>query len=98
MTTAGPQDAASKSAHTLHIDRRNRVVITGVQDVSSFHETEVVLKVDSGEMVLTGQNLHIARLLLEDGQLSIDGRVDGVVYQSAVRSEGKAGLLKRLFR
>ncbi len=72
--------------------------MTGVQDVSSFHENEIVLKVDSGEMVLTGQNLHIARLLLEDGQLSIDGRVDGVQYQSAAKADGKAGWLRRLFR
>lgn len=98
--TNQPQESASvgKSSHVLHIDRRSHVTITGVKDVSSFHENEVILQVDSGEMVLSGQNLHIAKLLLEDGQLSIDGHVDGVLYQSASGMDGKRGFLRRLLK
>ena len=32
--------------HTIMIDNRERVVITGVQDVDSFNEVEVVLMTD----------------------------------------------------
>ncbi len=93
--TKGGEAALSKSPHTLLLDRRNRAAITGVTDVFSFQENEVVLKIDSGEMILTGQNLHIAKLLLEEGQLHIDGHVDSVIYQSNARHEGRFRFWKR---
>ena len=78
MTNINAAESAARSAHTLAIDRRRRASVTGVTDVCSFHETEVVLKIDSGMMILTGQGLHIAKLLLEDGRLlpgrSVPGR------------------------
>lgn len=85
----------SKSAHTLVIDRRSHATVTGVLDVCSFQENEVIFKIDSGEMILTGQNLHIAKLLLEEGQLHVDGHIDGVIYQS-VKHDGKHRFWKRL--
>ena len=70
MTNINAAEGAARSAHTLAID------------VCSFHETEVVLKIDSGVMILTGQGLHIAKLLLEDGRLEVDGHIDGVIYET----------------
>lgn len=89
---------AVKVPHSFTLDRRKRAVITGVTDVSSFQEHEVVLTIESGEMVITGQNLHISKLLLEEGQLHLDGLVDGVMYQTTVKKERKGGRFwKRLF-
>lgn len=68
--------------HSLHMDRRKSAEITGVSDVCSFHETEIVLKVDSGLMIVTGQELHVGKLLLDEGRLHIDGRIDGIVYEA----------------
>ena len=72
--------------HTLHMERRNRVVLTGVLDVSSFHENEIILKTDSGVMVITGEALHIGTLLIEDGRLDIHGRIDGIIYENGRKS------------
>lgn len=77
-----PENGTIKTNHTLSIDHRRHTSITGVSDVCSFHETEIVLKIDSGLMILTGQNLHIAKLLLEEGRLDVDGHVDGVNYET----------------
>lgn len=98
-SAAGEQASSSaKSKHTFLLDNRNRAAISGVTDVCSFQENEVVLKIDTGEMILTGQNLHIAKLLLEDGQLNIDGRVDSVIYHSTAKHDGKPRFWKRLFK
>lgn len=72
----------SRMNHTLQIERRRHTTITGVTDVCSFHETEIILKIDSGLMVLIGQGLHIAKLVLEEGRLDIEGHVDSVVYEA----------------
>lgn len=80
--------ATLKTNHTLAVDRRKHASITGVTDVCSFHENEIVLKIDSGLMILGGENLHIAKLLLEDGRLDVDGHVDSVIYE-APRKQAK---------
>lgn len=82
MTNTNAADGGARSVHTLSIDKRRHAAITGVTDVCSFHETEVVLKIDSGVMILTGDSLHIAKLLLEDGRLEVDGHIDGIIYES----------------
>jgi len=69
--------------HTLQLDRRSLAQITGVVDVCSFHETEITLKVDTGLMILTGENLHIGRLLLDDGRLDVEGQIDSIAYEKA---------------
>lgn len=98
MTNSVSGEPIQRSQHTLHIEQRGKVMVTGVQDVSSFLEDEIVLKIDSGEMVLTGNRLHIAKLLLEEGQLLIDGQIDGVNYLRQGKQEHKHGLLKKLFK
>ena len=52
----------------------------------SVQENEVVLKVDTGLMILTGEGLHMAKLLLEDGKLQIEGRVNSMVYEQPRKS------------
>lgn len=89
MTTAAqPQESASRGNHTVQIDRRRHTAITGVSDVCSFHETEIVLKIDGGLMVMSGQGLHIAKLLLEEGRLEVEGHVDGVIYEAPKKTVG----------
>lgn len=90
MTASNTAGNSSVSNHTVQIDRRRHTVITGVTDVCSFHETEVVLKLDSCLMILTGQELHVSKLLLEEGKLLVDGHVDGISYEAPKTS------LKRL--
>ncbi len=78
MSANGNQETCN---HTLHMERRKHASLTGVTDVCSFHETEIVLKIDSGTVVLTGQELHIGKLLLDDGRLDVDGQIDSIVYE-----------------
>jgi len=81
MTTATSTLKPEARQHTVQMERRRHAAITGVTDVCSFHETEIVLKVDTGLMVLTGENLHIGKLLLDDGKLDVEGQIDGIVYE-----------------
>ena len=82
-----------KMPHSLQIDRRRRACVTGVSDVCSYHENEIVLRLESGLMILTGQNLHIGRLLLEEGKLDVDGMIDGINYENPSKRLGFFGSL-----
>jgi len=83
-------------AHSVIVDNRERISVTGVADVLSFNETEIELESDSGGMTIFGQNLHISKLNLEEGQLVVDGFIEGFEYAELAGSKG--GLFSRLFK
>jgi len=85
-------------AHTVLLDNRERAVITGVQDVDRFNETEVMLLTDAGALVIEGQNLHISRLNLDEGQLIVDGLIIAVEYCEGKGGEKNTPLFARIFR
>ena len=74
--------------HSIQLEQRKHAVITGVSDVCSFDEHEIVLKVDSGVMVLTGEGMHVGKLVLDEGRVDVDGHVDSIMYE-APKAAGK---------
>ena len=72
-------------AHSLTLDNRQRAALTGISDVIAFDENQVVLRTDTGEIVLNGEGLHVTRLMLEEGQLAVEGKVDSVFYSQRSR-------------
>ena len=83
-------------AHLVSLENRERASFTGVTDVESFNEEEVVLLTEQGAAMLSGEELHISRLDLEDGQLVVEGRVLAVEYIDSPRP-AKKGLFGRMF-
>jgi len=85
--TAGP--------HRLELEGRERLTISGVEDVERFDETGIVMTTSDGVLTVMGENLHIGQLSLDGGELHVDGRVDSISYEDGETSRG--GLLRRLF-
>ena len=74
--TTMPQDA-----HRLELVGRERLTISGVEDVERFDETGIVMSTSAGTLVVTGEDLHIGKLSLDGGELHVDGRIDSVSYE-----------------
>lgn len=89
--TAALQPAGAKP-HGLQLDNRKKAALTGVVEVLAFDESQVVLRTESGEVALMGENLHVTRLMLEEGQLTVEGKIDSLLY-STPRKGGR--LLRR---
>ena len=85
----------SPSAHRLEIINREQLLVSGVEDVERFDETGIVMSTTAGLLVITGEDLHIGKLSLDGGELSVTGRVDSVSYEEQSRSS--QGLFSRLF-
>jgi sporulation protein YabP len=83
------------AAHRLELDGRERLSVSGVEDVERFDETEIVMSTAAGTLLVTGENLHIGKLSLDGGELQVDGRIDSVSYEDSAQETG--GLLHRLF-
>lgn len=83
--------------HRLVIDDRERITLSGVQDVESFDENEIVAHTDAGAVVIAGENLHLIKLNLDEGQLVAAGYIVGVDY-SEVEEEKKGRFFSGIFR
>ena len=82
-------------SHHVRIEDREKAYISGVMEVYSFHENEIVLKVASGSLVISGENLHVGKLLLDEGKLDVTGRVDGFYYETPSLGSGVFANWKR---
>ena len=85
--------------HRLMMQNRSSLSITGIRDVVSFDENQVVLDTDMGLLTMKGKDLHVSRLTLEKGEVDVDGTVDSLVYSSneSYRRSGES-FFNRLFR
>ena len=92
MEKANNQSGIVKN-HTLTLDNRRRASLTGVNEVLGFDENLVSLRTENGEVTITGEGLHVTKLMLEEGQLALEGKIDGIQY-TAQRSR-RVGLFRR---
>lgn len=81
-------------SHTLSMENRDKLSLTGVEDVSGFDESLVVLTTSMGELTVRGEGLHIERIDLDSGQLEVRGKVQELSYDE---SAPKSTLWSRLF-
>ena len=88
--------AAPKSAHSVVVQGRERITVAGVLDVDSFNETEIQLVTDLGLVTIIGEQMHISRLNLKDGQMIVEGHFIALEY-SEEDSKRRGSLFSRLF-
>lgn len=86
----------SGSKHCITITRRERLSATGVLEVLSFDDENVVAQTDDGIMILKGINLHINNLNLEKGALDVDGTILSLGYDDDISKKGS--VLSRIFK
>ena len=83
--------------HNVILEDRRRMTVSGVTDIDSFDDETVVLYCETGELCIRGEGLHINRIDVESGDLSLEGeRIDGISYADNLPNRG--GLLGRLFK
>ena len=87
--------ASAPRAHTVTLNDRKRLSITGVEDVDCFNEQIVVLRTPLGTLTVTGAGLNVSQLNVEDGRVSVAGEVDALEYTGGKR---RGGVLGRLFK
>lgn len=85
--------------HRLMMEDRGKMSITGISDVVSFDENQVILDTDRGLLTIKGKDLCVSRLTLDKGEVDVDGQADSLVYSSneSFRKSGES-FLARLFK
>lgn len=82
------------AGHHLELEGREKLTVSGVEDVERFDETGIVMTTSAGTLVVTGDQLHIGKLSLEGGELHVEGRIDSISYEDGPQAQG--GFFRRL--
>lgn len=80
---------------TLTLENRKRIMLTGVNEVVSQIDKAVVLKSAGVLATISGQELRVVKLNLEEGVLIVEGKIDGFKYADNNQSKG---FFKRIFK
>lgn len=92
------EEQRKNSLHCLTYEQREYGKITGVKDVFSFDDEEIILMTNAGKMSIKGEKLHVRNLDLKTGNLELEGRVNHIIYSSTAINKRQTSLAKRIFR
>lgn len=67
--------------HRVELNGRDKLTVSGVEDVERFDEGCIVMSTCEGTLVVTGEGLHIDKLSLDGGELRVEGRVEALTYE-----------------
>ena len=71
-------DGGVAAYHRLQLEGREKLSVSGVEDVVRFDENCIVTTTSAGTLIITGEELHIGKLSLDGGEMQVDGRIDAV--------------------
>lgn len=93
------EERRTEGKHTLMLEKRGVLTLTGVLEVMSFDEESVAADTDCGVIIIHGENLHIENLNLDKGDMSLKGEISSIVYEDSERyMNPSASFFGRLFR
>ena len=91
------QDKTIKQNHSMILENRKCLSISGITDVDSFDEKAICLYTQLGELTIQGKELHIDSMSVETGDMTVTGDIWAIIYGDKDR-HGPLSALGRLFR
>ena len=90
----GESENLPAKPHNLSLESREKLDITGVEDVKGFDENIIILTTALGNLNIHGQELHIEKIDLNTGSLELRGLIQELSYEEPAKS---SKLWQRLF-
>lgn len=85
--------------HGISLSERKNIVVTGVKKIESFDNEEFLMDTTLGFLTIKGSELEIIKLDTYQGNVSIKGRIDSLVYSDNSHLKSKdESFLGKLFK
>lgn len=82
--------------HNLIMENRAHLTVSGVEDVESFNDEEIILHTQMEVLIVTGTELKINKLSVDTGEVEIEGFIDCLRY--AMSKANRGGILSSIFK
>ncbi len=84
--------------HSVTINERKNIIITGVKKITSFNSNEFLLDSNMGFITLKGNDLEIVKLDTFQGTVSIKGTINSLNYSERYKKEKEESMFTKLFK
>ncbi len=78
--------------HIIELENKKRLTVSEVTAVDAFDEETILADLADEGLVISGSNLHIEMLDLEDGKLVATGEIEALTY---TKKKAKTKLFQR---
>ena len=78
------------------LENRKKLTVSGIKDVESFFPEKIVFVTDDGNLTVSGAEMKVKKLSVENGEAVVEGEISGCVYSSG--KDNRESFLKRVFR
>ena len=85
-------EAVEEEKNDVIIKSRKQIQMTGVIDVNSFDEHEIVVQTSTSGATIDGEGLKIERFNSQSGELIVNGKINGIFYYTKEPIKKKKGL------
>lgn len=83
------EDKKRAYAQNLILENREKLSVTGVVDVDSFNDENIILETELGTLIVKGQDLHINKLNLDNAELVVEGDIESCTYSDKEYGKSK---------
>jgi sporulation protein YabP len=83
--------------HNITLNERKNLVVSGVKKIDNFDSNEFLIETTLGYLRVTGNDLEIVRLDTREGNVSIKGIVNGIIYNED-KKESKESFITKIFK
>lgn len=84
-----------QESQKLCLEDRKNLRLTGVSEVESFSESVIIARTCMGKVIVKGESLKISKLNVEEGELSVEGKINSIEY---TKNKEKGGFFENIFR
>ena len=88
----------TKPIHTLTMENKESITVTGVCDVDTFDENKITLLTAEDYLTVEGEDLHIKKLDIANGMLDITGYIVSLTYTGRDEDTRGNGFFRRIMR
>ena len=81
----------------LILENRNKLSISGVNDVLSFDDQVVIIETELGLLTVKGDNLKINKLSIDTSEVIVEGEINNLAY-SEHHGKSESGLFGKIFK
>lgn len=93
------KDLMTNYNHTVSINERKNINISGVKKIDSFDNEEFLLETTMGCIVIKGESLEIIKLDTYQGNVSIKGKINSLIYMENLnKKEKEESIFSKLFK
>lgn len=89
---------SSLTSHNVTISDRKNIIISGVKKIENFDNEEFLMETNMGYILIKGNDLEMVKLDTYQGNVSIKGKLNSLIYMDSTKKEKDEGMFSKLFK